>query len=192
VPAIPPVSSSTDAEAAHRLGLVTNGNVQDIALASGPLPNSGGGLAASKHAPQHSDIKKRRLTFLGIGKKRASSVPAKVSRSDTVGSSPRSPKLQRKTGPNTLSQVPEDSWPLPLPPKIGAIADGDDRPNTSDGMSPQKNGIVRPEIGKRRSTVDEVGPAQRRVNFSTEPIYSQKTGRKKKFPTLRRMFGLND
>jgi hypothetical protein len=67
---------------------------------------------------------------------------------------------------------------------------------------------MRPDVGKRRSTADYVGveriavegsvdgtPTKKRVGFkfeSSEPVYSMRTGRKKKFGTLRKMFGLHD
>jgi hypothetical protein len=73
-------------------------------------------------------------------------------------------------------------------------------------------------VGKRRSTADyvgaerplgltttieggsvdgesEAGRGRKRVGFnfeSGEPVYSERTGRKKKFGTLRKMFGLHD
>jgi serine/arginine repetitive matrix protein 2 len=191
LPAIPAVPSGKDIDQAHRTKPVTNGNTQGAALANGSLRDSPEGLAASKHAPR-PDIQKRRLSFLGLGKQRSSSVPITSSRPGT-SDSVRKPKLQRKNTPTMLSQVPEGSWPLPSPSTSGRDAKNE-RPNTSDGTLPGPSSAARPDVGKRRSTADEPSSFSRKVSFPSagEPIYSQKTGRKKKFPRLRRMFGLND
>jgi serine/arginine repetitive matrix protein 2 len=197
LPRVPAVPSAKDIELAHNSSpRPNNHNIQGKTLTNGSLRDGSEGLAASKHAPR-PDIKKRRLSFLGIGKTRSSSVPAVSTQQPSTQpagfDSVRKPKLQRKNTPTMLSQVPEDSWPLPSPPKIGGGAE-DDRPNTSDGVLAGPPVVQRPDIGKRRSTADELGNFSRKVSFikEAEPIYSQKTGRKKKFPRLRRMFGLND
>jgi serine/arginine repetitive matrix protein 2 len=195
-PPVPLVPSVKDIEAAHASKPLTNGNVEGSILAGGSLRNSPGALASSKHAPRPDEMSKRRFSFLGMGsKKRASSVPPPQPRPLSSGetASPHS-KLQRRSTPNKLPLVPEDSWPLPAPPKIGGE---DDRPNTSDGVAGTPN-VQRPDIGKRRSTNDAIGMKERekrKVSFGmhgAEPIYSGRTGKKKKFGTLRRMFGLHD
>jgi hypothetical protein len=72
-----------------------------------------------------------------------------------------------------------------------------DRPNTSDGFA-DVPAAERPDIGKRGSTNDAIGMMERekrKVSFGLnggEPVYSGRTGKKKKFGTLRRMFGLHD
>jgi serine/arginine repetitive matrix protein 2 len=184
---IPAVPSAKDIERAHMTSQ-TNGLTQGAALANGSLRESADGLAASKYAPR-PDIKKRRLSFLGLGKTRASSVPVTSSRPGTSDSTTRPPKLQRRVTPSRLPQVAETSWPLP--PAVRGEAD-DDRPNNSESMPQPKSVAPRPDVGKRRSTADELGGYSRTVSFSADPIYSSKTGKKKKFPMLRKMFGLND
>ena len=104
--------------------------------------------------------------------------------------SPRSPKLQRR---NTPKRFASDSWPLPQMP---AKADG--RPNTSDGNKVNPgNGtrnaagtgpLIRPELGTRRSTVQNEAAG----NGVNGVVITGKTGKKKRFPLLRKAFGLND
>lgn len=97
--------------------------------------------------------------------------------------SPKSPKLQRR---NTPKRLTSDTWPLSeMPPKFG-----EDRPNTSDGNGIEaqrpdnSNGVQRPDLGNRRSTVQsEVG---------VDGVIMGKTGKKKRFPLLRKAFGLHD
>lgn len=198
--AVPPVPTLKDIEAAHTGTTLANGNTEGTILAGGSLRHPAGDLYSSKHAPRPEELNKRRFSFLGMGssKKRSSSVPPRQTRPVSSGgdtASLRPPKLQRRSTPNKLALVPEDSWPLPAPQKIGVVED--DRPNTSDGFAvmPTKE---RPDIVKRRSTNDAVGMMdreKRKVSFGlngAEPIYSGRTGKKKKFGTLRRMFGLND
>lgn len=89
--------------------------------------------------------------------------------------SPKSPKLQRR---NTPMRLPMDSWPLPQSPV--SVADG--RPNTSDGGAVGGKARERPELGNRRSTGQAVNGV----------VVSAKTGKKKRFPMLRKAFGLHD
>jgi serine/arginine repetitive matrix protein 2 len=195
-PFIPLVPTLKDIEAAHAGKPLSNGNAQGSILAGGSLRNSPGALGTSKHAPQLGGMSKSRFSFLGMGKKRASSVPPQQPRPSSSGetASLRPPKLQRRNTPIKLPLVPEDSWPLPAPLKIGG---DDDRPNTSDGMAGAP-AVERPDIGKRRSTNDAIAMMEkekRKVSFGLnggEPVYSGRTGKKKKFGTLRRMFGLHD
>ncbi|MCJ1465597.1 hypothetical protein MMC07_004216 [Pseudocyphellaria aurata] len=100
-------------------------------------------------------------------------------------SSPKSLKLQRKKPP----RLPSNSWPLPEMP-------ADSRPNTSDGVNAgngTRNGAsagasMRPELGTRRSTVQNEN-AGSGVNGV---MVTGKTGKKKRFPLLRKAFGLTD
>ena len=91
--------------------------------------------------------------------------------------SPKSPKLQRR---NTPVGLPIDSWPLPH----GPVSVGDGRPNTSDGggRAKERERAERPELGNRRSTGQVVNGV----------VVSAKTGKKKRFPMLRKAFGLHD
>lgn len=100
-----------------------------------------------------------------------------------IAASPKSPKLQRR---NTPKRFTSDTWPLPeMPPKIGEI-----RPNTSDGNGieppkPEKGtGAQRPVIGDRRSTVQS--------EMGSNGVVVGKAGKKKRFPLLRKAFGLHD
>ena len=99
--------------------------------------------------------------------------------------------LQRRSTPQrvmsdsfTSQRMPSDSWPLP--PKIG-----EDRPFSSDGVPSAADSTV--AGGENRP-----GPPERQNTSSTvrtangTPIYSERTGKKKKFPMLRRAFGLYD
>ncbi|EXJ92715.1 hypothetical protein A1O3_01267 [Capronia epimyces CBS 606.96] len=79
-------------------------------------------------------------------------------------------KLQRRHQPQRMMS---DSWPLP--PSIAE--DGKVRPSTSDG-APLRNGSARLTQGSMRAT---------------EPIQAVgRGGKKKKFPMLRKAFGLKD
>jgi hypothetical protein len=86
-------------------------------------------------------------------------------------SSQRPPKLQRKKTPE---------WPLP--PTIGT----DDRPMSSDGVAPR-----RPRFAIRQSsTVSNVTAPI--VDAQGRSVSYGRSGKKKKFQGLRRVFGLND
>ncbi|KAG9206521.1 hypothetical protein G6514_003353 [Epicoccum nigrum] len=97
--------------------------------------------------------------------------PQAVTASPQVKQAPRSPKLQRRSTPD---------WPLPPPPITG-----EQRPMSSDGVA------RRPRFGKRQSS---------NVSTATSPVLDAqgrsvsfgRTGKKKKFQGLRRVFGLND
>lgn len=105
--------------------------------------------------------------------------------------SPKSPKLQRR---NTPKRFASDSWPLPeIPGKA------DSRPNTSDGngmnaSNGTRNGAgtgassMRPELGTRRSTAQNESAG----NVANGVLVPGKTVKKKRFPLLRKAFGLND
>lgn len=93
--------------------------------------------------------------------------------------SKRSPKLQRRSTPD---------WPLAPPPAIGAVAD--ERPMSSDGVAPR-----RPRFAKRRSSQFSSATAPTEpvvVDNSGRAVSFGRSGRKKKFQGLRRVFGLND
>lgn len=182
---------------------------------------SAGSLRDSKHAPSPSGTKTKR-GFFGLGKKKTVPAPAPAPASTTratqpdpptadiplppqprnrevggpltpigedddkeldynspaaaaspqVKQSPRSPKLQRRNTPD---------WPLAPPPPIT----GEQRPMSSDGVA------RRPRFGKRQSsqlstaTSPVVDAQGRSVSFG-------RTGKKKKFQGLRRVFGIND
>ncbi|ETI23843.1 hypothetical protein G647_05650 [Cladophialophora carrionii CBS 160.54] len=79
-------------------------------------------------------------------------------------------KLQRRHMPE---RVMSDSWPLP-----STLADEKPRPTTADGP-PTRNGTTRLNQGSMRNT-----------SQSGEAI--GRSGKKKKFPMLRKVFGLTD
>ncbi|EXJ62293.1 hypothetical protein A1O7_02726 [Cladophialophora yegresii CBS 114405] len=79
-------------------------------------------------------------------------------------------KLQRRHMPD---RVMSDSWPLP-----SALADEKPRPTTADGLL-TRNGTTRLNQGSMRNT-----------SQSGEAI--GRSGKKKKFPMLRKVFGLTD
>ena len=87
-------------------------------------------------------------------------------------------KLQRR---HTPQRVTSDSWPLP--PK--AAADDDHRPQTSDGTGNAQDVNGRPGLGTRQDTSGTV-----RTEDGT-PVLGR-TGKKKRFPKLRKAFGLHD
>lgn len=96
-------------------------------------------------------------------------------------SSPQHGKLQRRMGPNrVMSSGPltSDSWPLP--PKLPE----ENRPSTSDGLGTkmQTNGM-RPELDRQ--------PTGSTLNSEGGTVVGR-SGRKKKFPLLRKAFGLSD
>jgi len=85
----------------------------------------------------------------------------------------RSPKLQRRTTPE---------WPLP--PTIAI----DDRPMSSDGVVPR-----RPRFAIRKSSTGAVSNVSApTVDAQGRSVSYGRSGKKKKFQGLRRVFGLND
>ncbi|KAH8816914.1 hypothetical protein F5884DRAFT_239338 [Xylogone sp. PMI_703] len=102
---------------------------------------------------------------------------------DPVGNRVYSPKLQKRQ--------PSDSWPLPNEPSLQNGA-GTARPGTAtaDGGAAETNGTAnvmgeRPSLAGRRFTSTGLISADSANNLSP--------GRKKKkFPTLRKMFGLDE
>jgi hypothetical protein len=201
----PAVPSTKDIEAA------TNGKPTEAsALATGTMRKDAvatNGLASTKYttstaATPERPKRKRRFSLPGFGrhkeKQRDSSVPplpsfahddSRPGTSDST-TKPRVPKLHRRSTPSTLPQVAEGmkdgeaSWPLPLSPQISAN-DDQERPTTSDGGLPDAAGkeiaVERPAIGKVGSAADQTPGA----------AYGR-SGKKKRFPMLRRAFGLKD
>lgn len=152
--------------------------------------------------------KRRGLLGSVLGRRRTSSV-ASVPTMGALqqGHEPQSPlkapKLQRRNTPQwaqrTNSGLPlaaagpngedAEAWPLPPPPRIGGTEGGmgaEERPATSDGIEEQAVRLartMRPDVGRR---------SQSQIFGDETPVYSEKTGRKKKFGRLRRAFGLSD
>ena len=111
-----------------------------------------------------------------------------TSQTSTAQNSPKSPKLQRRHTPQRITsatQLPnQTSWPL-LQSSRKTTDTADDRPRTSDG--PPANTNERPDIGTRRSTVQS-----EMLNGASTSLATGRTGKKKKFPMLRKAFGLSD
>ncbi|KAI4714047.1 hypothetical protein J4E89_001497 [Alternaria sp. Ai002NY15] len=186
-------------------GATGNAGAQGTALSAGSLRDS-------KHAPSSSGAAgkaKAKRGFFGLGKKKITAQPEAVQAQpqavqnilapdeipmppaqrnrdmthpmtpidedkefgDPTPSSPqRSPKLQRRKTPE---------WPLP--PAIGT----DDRPVSSDGVAPR-----RPRFATRASLVSNVSAPI--VDAQGRSVSYGRSGKKKKFQGLRRVFGLND
>ncbi|CBX95970.1 hypothetical protein LEMA_P031220.1 [Plenodomus lingam JN3] len=209
----PTVASATAAKTEAATSGVNNGQAnessqrQGIALASGSLRDS-------KYAPgaPSSDAgtpTKQKRGFFGLGKKKQPLVsPADAAEStvrtadiplapshrnrepghvltpinedqdfDTlVASSPqskKSPKLHRRSTPE---------WPLPSPPVIGDV----ERPMSSDGIATRRPRFASRQMSQVSNvTAPVVGAQGRSVSYG-------RTGKKKKFQGLRRVFGLND
>ena len=201
-------------EARPSTSAVTNGHTNGTSNGQG-MNLAVGSLRDSKYAPSSPATKEKR-SFFGMGKKKKAQVtpeptstpalptsdiplpppprdrepggpltpigededkelgasPQAVTASPQVKQSPRSPKLQRRSTPD---------WPLASPPPIT----DDQRPMSSDGVA------RRPRFGKRQSS---------NVSTATSPVLDAqgrsvsfgRTGKKKKFQGLRRVFGLND
>ncbi|KAF2652564.1 hypothetical protein K491DRAFT_43578 [Lophiostoma macrostomum CBS 122681] len=97
----------------------------------------------------------------------------------------RAPKLQRRSTPQ-WGRSTSDSWPLPQPPTIGEDA----RPQSSDGIVGRRTSL-RPTLGKRNTS--QVSQSHSIVDPNTgRSVSFGRTGKKKKFQGLRRVFGLND
>ena len=175
---------------------------EGAALASGSLRHNGSGLDLSRTTDNSNGFqanklaekeKKKRSFFGGLGRRKDDmrvnkadvesaarrDTPLERSKEERVmtptlpaAQSPKAPKLQRRTTPKRFQS---DTWPLPQSP---ATTHTDSRPTTSDGASPAMNG--RPALGTRRSTLQENGAVL------------GKSGKKKRFPMLRKAFGLHD
>ena len=107
--------------------------------------------------------------------------PTAASQTSTAQSSPKSPKLQRRNTPKRLTSANDISWPLAQSPgsNPGTV---EDRPQTSDGQPKPVNAAVgRPDLGPRSSTVQSEGAK-----------VAGASGKKKRFPMLRKAFGLHD
>ena len=100
--------------------------------------------------------------------------------SSPAQSSPKSPKLQRRNTPNRLPSFNESpAWPLPQDAEgknVTPVSTPASRPRTSDGGGSGSPTVTRPELGDRRLTVQS----------------AVSTGKKKRFPMLRKALGLHD
>ncbi|KAL1656281.1 hypothetical protein SLS61_001355 [Didymella pomorum] len=115
------------------------------------------------------------LTPIGEDDDKQLGVSPAVTASPQVKQSPRSPKLQRRSTPD---------WPLAPPPPIT----GEQRPMSSDGVA------RRPRFGKRQSSQFSTATTATSpvVDAQGRSVSFGRTGKKKKFQGLRRVFGIND
>ncbi|KAH0351890.1 hypothetical protein KCU81_g2147, partial [Aureobasidium melanogenum] len=178
-PAVPSQSDIDAAmEAARRNVAAMNGGREPGVPQAPPVP------ASNTAVPEAPLTPTRRKGFLGSVLRRNSSsvvpsspVDSQQPRSPTTLRSPnKQPKLQRRTTPQ--------NWPLPAADTNGDVGN-DARPTTSDGVPTMKKSL-RPENRRSMSGND----LNRMANGDT--MQSDRTGKKKKFSGLRKLFGLND
>ncbi|KAF2743315.1 hypothetical protein M011DRAFT_461748 [Sporormia fimetaria CBS 119925] len=176
--------------------------------------NGPSGLSKSKHAPASPTTEKKpkaKRGFFGLGKKKeapaspsqptptpqSTDIPLPPTHRDRSPNhpltpiaeaddktleanppTPRSPKLQRRNTPQ-WSRSASDSWPLPTPPPIG----DDARPATADGLLDRTDSHAPSHAPTARTAIDPK---------SGKEVVVGRTGKKKRFQGLRRVFGLND
>lgn len=143
-----------------------------------PLPDIIGG---SETIPTPASQQARPLT--PIGEDKALEAGTQVSPATPEGA--RSPKLQRRNTPQWGSPA-SDSWPLSQPPRIGEEV----RPQSSEGV------IAWPKTSRlglsKRSSSAVVEPRLGVDPKTGKEVVIGRTGKKKRFPMLRKAFGLND
>ncbi|MCJ1404644.1 hypothetical protein MMC11_007870 [Xylographa trunciseda] len=184
--ASPPSLKALEGAALASGSLRANGAGRDLSKST----DMGGGLQAKKVAEKD---KKKRSFWGSLGRKKDDSkvvkadvesaarrdTPLERSKSERMLApevsvqSPKSPKLQRR---NTPKRYASDSWPLPESPGTPVLSN---RPQTSDGFA----AAARPNMGTRQSTAQST---------TTNGTVLGKNGKKKRFPMLRKAFGLHD
>ena len=142
-------------------------------------------------AETHTTVSSKGGRVLGPSSPKADPIslqpPTVASQTSTAQSSPKSPKLQRRNTPKRLSSANDISWPLAQGME-GTNNNADYRPQTSDGQSkPVDAAGGRPDLGTRRSTVQGQG-----VNAAGAAAPVGATSKKKRFPMLRKAFGLQN
>ncbi|KAH8193707.1 hypothetical protein TruAng_012128 [Truncatella angustata] len=155
-------------------------------------PQAGRGTsytAPSTERPTHA----RRGSFMSnILRRNRKADNAKTTRSETAGLDHNTDELtaplgdSRPTSPRLQKKNPYESWPLPE-------AGEDGRPSTSGGRL-NGAGSKRPEFAGRRST--SLGLPEQHINGNGADYDisagADHTKKKKKFGTLRKIFGLDD
>lgn len=203
-----PSSSALKLSKKRQNGHATS-NKEGTELAAGTLRRSGSGretLSSPVTTPSTRPANTRRGSFLSIlrrkkpeqGSKVQKSIvdsparrdtPLERSRSDLAAlkqDRPSTPKLQKRNTSNSANWPLQPILPVPSsPPKILGGEDG--RPFTADNGDGVVGGITkmngdRPDFGTRRYTA--TGAAD--VDLGLQPR------KKKKFPKLRKMLGLDD
>lgn len=113
--------------------------------------------------------------------------PTVASPTSTAQSSPKSPKLQRRNTPKRLASANDISWPL-AQSSGGTTGTVDNRPRTSDGQPKPINAAAeRPDLSTRKSIVQGED-----ANVAGANVAVGGAGKKKRFPMLRKAFGLHD
>lgn len=183
-------------------------NGQGAILASGSLRDS-------KHAPTLPSFEaggksKAKRSFFGLGKKKAAPPqPVAVKSAPAHDEIPLPPTQRNRNNDHALTPIDEDKdfgtpaaspaskkppklqrrstpeWPLSTPPAIGF----EERPMSSDGIAPR-----RPKFQKRHSSQlsNVTAVTAPIVDASGRSVSYGRSGKKKKFQGLRRVFGLND
>lgn len=196
--------------------------LEGAALATGSLRGPGSGmdsqapeLGTGLQAKKAAEKEKKKGSFFGLlGKKKDDPKPAKTDiesparlttpskaerdltpsspspASPAATASPRAPqrpggKLQRRNTPKRYASYTAGSqaWPLPAVPPIPA-ASLTARPTTSDGVPADG----RPNLATSQSTTKTA----MMEGVQNEAAVSAKTGKKKRFPMLRKAFRLHD
>ncbi|GAB7351639.1 hypothetical protein MBLNU459_g2245t3 [Dothideomycetes sp. NU459] len=102
---------------------------------------------------------------------------------------------QKVTSPGAMSQSSQH-WPLPPPPRVTADGvNGGVRPSTSDGTEAvHMKKSMRPDMAQRSQSGFDLGGKSKPPTISNGngAVYSERTGKKKKFGGLRKLFGLHD
>ncbi|EKG14734.1 hypothetical protein MPH_08009 [Macrophomina phaseolina MS6] len=175
-PSSPPQAISSRGVQKDSAVAATNGLTNGVGLQ--------GSLRDSKYATDSpiASPRKEKRSFFGLGKKRRGSVDVQPQAAgvDSPPVTPASPssKLQRR---NSQGRRTSESWPLPPPIPDEVPSKASVRPTTSDG-SP-----ARPRLGKRQSTGGETAESE-----PVDNVAIGRSGKKKKFPMLRKAFGLKD
>lgn len=110
------------------------------------------------------------------------SIPDKFNINDATiaRNSPKSPKLQRKVAPRRIPSTNNVSWPLPQHSNSTTSIEVH-RPRTSDGAAQRQSS------GQQRSTAPDASDW-----LTPRPTASLLVAKKKRFPLLRKAFGLPD
>lgn len=179
------------------------GAKKGTALATGSLRRSGSGRDLSKTADAEADPKKKKGIFGRFRSKKDKSKVEKTGFAPTMRQSapptnanvvdgdlaplPKPPKLTRRVTPKRLNS---ESWPLP-----DKEVEVDKRPSTSDGV------VLGTDVRFGAGVDAGAGTSNGRARTNTDSTANTEKGnnamigrgvKKKRFPMLRKAFGLND
>lgn len=201
-----PVLVTNGADKSKTNGTNGSSQAQGSSLAAGSL--------RKQELPSSDSSKKAKRGFFGFGKKKTSYLADADAQADPSTDIPMPPAQQNRDRNRPLTPIGEDrdlaageattkaptagrrtmaersasdSWPLPSPNPAFAEQQ---RPQSADGPV-QRKGSHRPTLVKRHSS--QISQARTEVDVrSGKAVSFGKTGKKKKFQGLRRVFGLND